>query len=151
MRSLSLLATILFTISVPVYSQTVKEKLPNGTVIFTFEGKDYLGIPPEKAANLNTKLDRLDQLERALPVAQAEIAQLKQSLALAQKSAELSDVMAKLEREKGLKFEAMYTSEHEMRLKAESFLKRGAVARFLDAPAVDLLFKLTPVIIAAVK
>jgi hypothetical protein len=151
MKTLSLAAMILCTISVAGFSQSVKEKLPNGTVIFTLEGKDYLGLPSDKAAELNAKLDRLDQLERALPVAQAEINQLKQSLVLAMKGAELSDTRANLERERAAKFEVMYNSENAMRLKAEGFLKRGAVARFLENPATDLLFKLTPVVIAAFK
>src|SRR2546421_6808391 len=86
LRNLSLLCLMMLSCVVLASAQAeVKEQLPNGNLLITYQGKNYVAMPPEAARKLNDNLDELDRLRVAMPLALKEISQLRTALDTAQK------------------------------------------------------------------
>jgi hypothetical protein len=121
-------------------AQTIKERLPNGDILLTVDGKDYLAVPPEKAKKLNDSLDELDGLRAAVPLAQKEIVQLRDSLASASERIKAADGKFDEQRLIAGHWKDLYEADHVLLTQAVSLVQNGGrVDSFLNNPIVKLL------------
>ena len=113
-------------------AQAAPEPLPNGDVIFEYQGKRYLGLTGDHAHEMNAKLDRLEQ---ALSVSQ----QINIDLRAALEASKSQLVTANLQTQS---WKELFDAEHALRLKADALIKHpGKVSTFFDRPLIQILTK----------
>jgi len=117
-----------------------QEVLANGDLILTIDGKSFLAMPPEKAKRLNDSLDELDRLRVALPLAQKEISQLRESLAAANERVKAADAKFSEQRLIAANWKSLYDADHVLLAQAVNLIKHGGrLDSFLNNPIVKLL------------
>lgn len=119
----------------------VKEQLPNGEYIVVISGVEQRTITADHARAIALRDEDLDKCQRIRAVNEKQIETYEQTLALLKRDRDLADKEAALERERALRFSAMYTAEHELRLKSEQVNARGSVAAFFDKPLIQIAWK----------
>lgn len=120
----------------------IKERLPDGEYIVSIDGVEQRTITADHARQIAERNGELDRLRRAQPLYEQQISQLKLSVDLAKKDAQLATTQAALERERAAKFQALFNGEQALRLQAEKLGARGRVSRFFDNPYVQVSLKL---------
>lgn len=110
----------------------------SGDPIVTINGKKHIAFTAEQASDINDKLDRLAQLEKALPVCQKLNTDYETRLGTAIKDAN--------------GWHSLYDGEHQLRLDTQAFVKRPSrFTSWMDKPLAKLLITFVPPIITAVR
>ena len=118
-----------------VRAQEINERLPNGDLIVTVEGKRYVALTGDHAHEMNVKLDRLTQLETALPICQ----QINLDLRTALDASKSQVVTANLQTQS---WHDLFDVEHALRLKADSLIKHpGKVSSFFNSVPGQVITK----------
>jgi len=132
---------LLLLFSVPICAQSTAEVIgvtSSGDPIATYREQRYIMLKSEQVAELNRKLDRLDQMEAALPVCQQLNIDYAKRLDTAMK--ETSG------------WHSLYDGEHKLRTDMQVFIKRPSrINSFLDKWYVRLPVTFVPPIIIAVR
>ena len=145
----------IFAVNATAQAATVKEKLPDGSYIVaicpaaTPAGADcalYKAMPPSTLRDVDNASQiangNLDKCQRARAVLDKQIALYEDTFTLLKKGeVKLADAEADAERQRALRYSAMYTMEHDLRLKAEKVNAggfSGGVNKIFDNPFVKL-------------
>lgn len=139
--------------SVLANAQTVevKRQLPNGDYVLTIDGKDYLGIPPEKARKVNDSLDELDRLRQVKPLYDQLVGELREALALAKQQRDTAEEQTRIQKQIAENWKTLYEGEHILREKALGLAKKGKISTVLDKWWVRLPISLAPTLVSAFK
>lgn len=120
---------------------SIRERLPDGEYIVVIDNVEQRTITPAHARDIAEGKAELNRLRRAQPLYEGQVMQLKLSVDLAKKDAQLATTQAALERERAEKFQALFNGEQALRLQAESLMRRGRVSTFFDNPYVQIGLK----------
>ena len=111
-----------------VLAQTVENvrQLPNGDWLLTINGEHKLAVSPEKAKKLNDSLDELGRLRDAMPIAQAEIAALKE--VITSKDAQIKTGAEQLSNQTRISqnWQHLFEGERDLRVSAMQIVNKGA-------------------------
>ncbi len=127
--------------SVNTQSISIKEKLPGGEYIVAIDGVEQRTLTADHARRIAERDAALDKLQRAQPLYELDISQLKHSLELAKRDTALADTQARLEHERAGRFNSMFDGEHNLRLQAEQLNRHGPVSKFFETPYAQIGFK----------
>jgi hypothetical protein len=134
-----LICLLLFV--VPLYAQSTAEVTgvtSSGDPIATYRDRKYIMLKAEQVAELNRKLDRLDQLEAALPICEKLNTDYQARVTTAV--------------QQGEGWKRLFDSEHELRIATQQFVKRPSrFTSWMDKPLAKLLITFVPPIITAVR
>lgn len=129
MKLKSVLATLLILTSfVTSFSQTrfvtIKEWLPDGTVIIQIEDVQYRALPPEKMREVVTKLEAAKVTQEAYTTLQADFQTFRVKTEEARQiEAEKSALQIKKAVEQADFWSTEYMKENKLRLERDKFLK----------------------------
>lgn len=119
----------------------VKGALPDGSYIVAIDGADYKALPAATVREVLRTNEELAKCQSIRAVNDKQIETYEATLGLLKRDRDLADKEAQLERERGLRFSAMYTLEHDLRLKSEQVNARSGTSNFFDRPLVQIWWK----------
>lgn len=137
----ALLAFILMAALSSARAQSTVEMVgatSSGDPIVSINGTRHIAFTVEQVKQINDKLDRLDQLEKAIVISQRLSADYEARLGTAIKQ--------------GDGWKALFDTEHQLRLDMQQFQKRPSrIAGFFDRWYIKLLIATAPTIIGLVR
>ncbi len=126
---------------------TVVERLPNGDLIVSVEGREYRALTPESTRAILERKAELDRVTRERDLLVSKVENLSAQLAVARREVEIADRQRAIEAERAEAFRAQFEAESAARKRLEELVgKRGRVSRFLDNPWVKGAALVLPVI-----
>lgn len=132
---------VIILLALPLYAQSTAEVTGTtsaGDPIATYRGQKYIMLKADQVRQINDKLDRLTQLEAALPVCQQLNIDYAKRVDTAKQEAN--------------GWQTLYTGEHQLRLDMQQFQKRPSrVSSFLDRWYIKLPITFAPTIVSAMK
>lgn len=132
---------LILLLAASLYAQSTVELTGTtaaGDPIVTINSKRYIAFDKDQVAAINEKLDRLAQLEAAMPVCQ----KLNDDF-----EARVNTAIAT-----AASWEKLYNGEHQLRLDQQAFIhKPSRVSSFLDKWYIKLPVTLAPTIVGAIK
>lgn len=150
MRKLFCLIALLTCFGLTCKAQAVPvvvERLPNGDLIVSVEGREYRALTPESAKAILERKAQLDLVTRERDLLLSKVENLSRQLDVARREVEIADRQRAIEAERAEAFRAQFEAESAARKRSEELIgKRGRVARFLDHPAVKFAALALPVV-----